>query len=225
MSSSREERLALNQAMFRDANERMVGWGERHQDAPRETFFCGCADPECRQTIELTASEYEEVRGDSLHFAVVVGHADLSAERVVFPRDRYDVVEKDPDVTALVERTDARLTSPKRGRMKTDEPAHLVVDPERRVARVIVNVEAVDLTVVEPLEKVLRDAAEADVGRLEIDLSGVSLADSNVIRLAMKVREWIAPTGGQVAIKAPPTVRKVFDVTGTSELFEIIEPD
>lgn len=108
--------------------------------------------------------------------------------------------------------------------MKADEPARLVVDAKQQVARVIVNVDAVDMTVVEPLGTLLRDAAKADVRRLEIDLSGVSFADSNVVKLATQVRDWLAPRGAQVAIKAPPAVRRVFDLTGTSHLFDIIEP-
>ena len=92
------------------------------------------------------------------------------------------------------------------------------------MARVIVNVDAVDLAVVEPLGELLRDAAEADVARLEIDLSGVSFADSNVVRLALQAREWVATKGAQVAIKAPPAIRRVFDLTGTADQFEIIDP-
>ena len=106
-----KERLALNEAMFRDANERMVGWGERHEEALLETFFCECSDRECRQKIELSADEYEEVRSNSRHFAVAVGHANLSVERVVFPNDRYDVVQKDEDVTEIVQHYDARRRS------------------------------------------------------------------------------------------------------------------
>ena len=108
--------------------------------------------------------------------------------------------------------------------LKADDAAQVVVDTEQRVARVIVNVDAVDLTVVEPLGELLRDAAEAGVARLEIDLSRVSFADSNVVRLAMQVRDWVAPTGAHVAIKAPPAIRRVFDLTGTSDHFEIIDP-
>ena len=104
------------------------------------------------------------------------------------------------------------------------EPARLVVDTEQRVAQVIVNVTEVDLTVAEALEKVLREAAEANVARLEIDLSQVSFADSNVVHLAMKAREWVASRGAQVAIKAPPVVRRLFDVTDTAQHFEIDEP-
>ena len=108
--------------------------------------------------------------------------------------------------------------------MKADEPAELVVDIEKRVARVIVKVEEIDIAVKEPLEKLLLDAAKVDVQRLEIDLSAVSFADSHLIKLALKVRDRLAPRGAQVAIKAPSDIRRLFDATGTSDLFEIVEP-
>ena len=105
---TRDERLALNEGMFRDANERMVQWGERHDSEQPERYFCECSDPDCRQHILLRVEQYEEVRSNSRWFAVATGHANLEVERVISPDDGFDVVEKHDTVTELVEELDQR---------------------------------------------------------------------------------------------------------------------
>ena len=95
----------------------------------------------------------------------------------------------------------------------------LIVDRERQAARIVLRAPAVDVQVVEPVEVLVHEAAAADVRELVLDFRGVSFADSSVVRLAMKARERLA---GQIVIKAPPAVRRVFDLTGTAELFEIV---
>jgi hypothetical protein len=54
-------------------------------------------------------AEYEAVRAESTHFAVVPGHVVPDIERVVAQNDRYSVVEKtDPDAAPIVEAEDPR---------------------------------------------------------------------------------------------------------------------
>ena len=108
MTGSRSERLARNEATFRAANERAASWEERQQDDRMQKYFCECGLIECRQIVHLDHGEYEAVRSDSRHFFVVVGHADLTVERVIRFTPRYDVVQKIEDVRPLVERTDPR---------------------------------------------------------------------------------------------------------------------
>ena len=102
----------------------------------------------------------------------------------------------------------------------TDEPAHLIVDPERRAARIVLNTEAVDIRVVRPIEGLLESAA--GVRELELDLSNVSFADSAVVRLALKARDYVDQTDGRVVIKAPAEVRRIFELTKTAGLFAIV---
>jgi hypothetical protein len=108
--SERRERLALNEALFREANERMTAWPERAEAGPAErlTFYCECAEASCKQHLSLTPEEYESVRASSRHFAIVAGHEYPDAERVIESHDRYVVIEKAEDVTSLVEATDPR---------------------------------------------------------------------------------------------------------------------
>ena len=105
--ATRRERIVLNEAVFREANERMSEWPER-QEAPsdeKHLFFCECADPSCREHVALTGQEYQTVRADPMHFAIVAGHERPGAERVIETHDRYAVIEKNEDVRGIAERT------------------------------------------------------------------------------------------------------------------------
>jgi anti-anti-sigma factor len=106
---------------------------------------------------------------------------------------------------------------------ETESMAQLILDPDRGEAKIVVKTAAVDLRAVDPVEKLLHEAATARVQRLELDLAGVSFADSSVVRLALRARELAE--GAQVVIKAPPDVRRVFDLTETSRLFEMVASD
>ena len=108
--TARKERIALNEAMFREGNERMHAWPERQTAPPTKKllFLCECADPECRDHVALTAPEYEAVRANPMHFAITAGHERPDAERVIGRHDGYAVVEKHEDVRGIAERTDPR---------------------------------------------------------------------------------------------------------------------
>jgi hypothetical protein len=105
--ASRVERIALNEAAFREGNERMHAWPERQDASPGErfVFLCECGDADCRGRIQLTRPEYEAVRADEMRFAVLVGHVFPDAERVLHEHDRYLVVEKHEDVRAILDET------------------------------------------------------------------------------------------------------------------------
>ena len=108
MASDRIERLALNEALFRAANERAARWEERHRVEATELYFCECADPECREKVPLREADYERVRTHSDHFLVVPGHELVEVETVIESHDDWAVIEKDPEVREIVEATDPR---------------------------------------------------------------------------------------------------------------------
>jgi len=56
----------------------------------------------------MTMPEYETVRADAMHFAVVPGHEVPDVESVVERYDAYVVIEKDEDVRDIAEATDPR---------------------------------------------------------------------------------------------------------------------
>jgi len=108
VAASRDERLALNEALFRTANERMAAWEEIQRAKGTELYFCECADPECRQKVRLPTSDYERIRADSCHFFVVPGHEVPDIETVIESHDDWVVIEKQAKVREIVERTDPR---------------------------------------------------------------------------------------------------------------------
>jgi hypothetical protein len=93
--SEREKRLATNEALFREMNERVE---ERLQQvaAGPMTFdiLCECADLECTHRITLTTDEYVEAHANPRLFTVVPGHEIIDVEDVVLRTDRFDVVRK-----------------------------------------------------------------------------------------------------------------------------------
>ena len=107
--TSRKQRVAENEALFRDVNERVIASSGR-QAAPNETslFYCECGDEKCFVHLRLTRAEYEAIRAHSDRFAVVVEHAVQEAERIVARHDGYAVVEKHRDVREVAEDTDPR---------------------------------------------------------------------------------------------------------------------
>jgi hypothetical protein len=108
VTTDRERRLALNEAAFRVANERMRNWPERRAREGPERFYCECARESCHEQVLLESSEYERVRANSHRFVIVPGHEIPDVERVVERTDRYAVIEKHEGVHGLTETTDPR---------------------------------------------------------------------------------------------------------------------
>jgi len=58
-----EERLAHNEATFRDANQEIHAALVAHQfDAEFAPFICECSDPECRRIIKVPLGAFRDVR-------------------------------------------------------------------------------------------------------------------------------------------------------------------
>src|SRR3954468_23672763 len=108
MSSGRAEDVALTQAAFRIANERMSRWEERHRERAEELYLCECAARPCRERIALTREQYEAVRSDVRHFFVVPGHVIPDLETVVESFTAYQVIEKPKALMDLLRETDPR---------------------------------------------------------------------------------------------------------------------
>jgi hypothetical protein len=108
VATVRDERLALNEALWREANERMAAWEERDRPEVAEVYYCECADRECRQKVRLRGPDYERIRSDSSHFVVVPGHEVPDVETVIEAHEDWVVVEKAPEVREITEATDRR---------------------------------------------------------------------------------------------------------------------
>jgi hypothetical protein len=108
--SSREERIGLNEAVFREVNERIGSLAETFQleEQPLD-LICECGDASCVKRIHMSRPEFESLRSESHQFAVYPGHAAPDVETVVARRDGYDIVKKDEGVPRVIaEQTDPR---------------------------------------------------------------------------------------------------------------------
>jgi hypothetical protein len=96
MDEAQEKRLAMNEALFRDVNERIreISDSFGQQDATYD-FLCECSDPACTERVVLTRAEYEDVRSESTRFVVAKGHAMPEIEAVVAQAEDHVIVEKE----------------------------------------------------------------------------------------------------------------------------------
>jgi hypothetical protein len=106
-SETRKDRLARNEALFREVNERVEEVGER-AGLDMIDFICECGDADCTAAIPLTESEYEQIRTDPVLFAILPGHAIREIEDVVSEGDRFQVVRKHEEEEEIARATDPR---------------------------------------------------------------------------------------------------------------------
>jgi hypothetical protein len=108
---SRTSRLAKNEALFRDVNERITEISQSlavdmaHQPKVIDGLVCECSDPLCTERVgPLTVPEYEAVRGDPRRFIIARNHHAADVESVIEKQSSYWIVEKDEGVPAEVAR-------------------------------------------------------------------------------------------------------------------------
>ncbi len=99
------QRRALNEALFRQVNERIAESAEHFVDG-KTAFVCECSDPNCTERVSATLAEYERVREKPTTFLLAPDHHEPDIEQVVSKRGRFHVVEK---MQAAVRRTVTRL--------------------------------------------------------------------------------------------------------------------
>lgn len=105
--TSREERLARNEALSREINEARE-FGQAPVSGPQRfmRMVCECGNSACDLPLTITVLEYERIRSDPVHFAVVRDHVIGDIEVVVEENDRFVVVAKregKPAATAIEE--------------------------------------------------------------------------------------------------------------------------
>ena len=98
MEVGQQERIARNNAIFRDANEKIREKSiELDDPVERIPFICECPREDCTTVVQLTPAEYEAVREDRAHFFTSPGHeeAEVPVGEVVSRLEGYVVVQKD----------------------------------------------------------------------------------------------------------------------------------
>jgi hypothetical protein len=110
---NREERIGMNEAVFRDVNERIQDVASTFNltSEPLD-LICECGDAACVERITLSRNEYEQIRADSHLFAVAAGHVAPDVEEVVESRPGYEIVRKFKGAPAeIAQQTDPRSES------------------------------------------------------------------------------------------------------------------
>ena len=107
--SERERRLGLNEAVFREVNERIKDINETFDlGAEALDLMCECGDTGCAARISMSVTAYEQVRADPLQFAIRPGHENHAVEFVIAHENTYDLVRKRGDAAVLAAETDPR---------------------------------------------------------------------------------------------------------------------
>jgi hypothetical protein len=105
----RARRIGLNEALFREVNERVTDLAQRFDPAGRLALVCECGAVECAEGIRVDRDEYELVRADPRLFMVLAGHELEGVEDVVERRAGYVVVRKrEGEPAHVAESTDPR---------------------------------------------------------------------------------------------------------------------
>jgi hypothetical protein len=110
---ARDERLAGNEALFREVNERVAEVATEFIEVETNTegvnFTCECGRADCAEPIAMTLAEYQAIRAESTHFAVAPQHEQPEIEIVIERHPSYFVVEKrDRDAQEVARETDPR---------------------------------------------------------------------------------------------------------------------
>lgn len=104
----RERRLAQNEALFREVNERVETLAHKLGPNVPYEFLCECANAECTFRISLPLSVYETVRADPHQFVVLPLHYTPEIEDLVLEEKAYWVVRKSGEAGEYVEHLDPR---------------------------------------------------------------------------------------------------------------------
>jgi hypothetical protein len=99
------------QAFYRHVNERIAEISARLQPGGALEILCECGEAGCTERVAIPASEYEALRAQPTHFALVVGHENSAVEDVIDARNGYLVVANYGSAATVARRTDPRAGS------------------------------------------------------------------------------------------------------------------
>ena len=110
MTDQRTKKVAQNQAMFREVNERIEDINEALGEMSGEfVVVCECADPLCAEQIALSREAYERTRSNSAQFIIKPGHEAADIEEIIATEAEYVVVEKhEGEPAGMAQKTDPR---------------------------------------------------------------------------------------------------------------------
>ena len=110
--TAEEERLARNEATFREANERVNAAANRLELDQLVPFICECGRQECMTIVRVTTEDYERIRAVPTHFLYAAGHEkSIPSSRWVETLEGAVVVEKFDGPGRIAVETDPRASS------------------------------------------------------------------------------------------------------------------
>jgi hypothetical protein len=110
---SREQRLARNENLFREINERVREIAAVHgADLHLYEFYCECSNTDCTLRVELHLRDYERVRERGDRFLIAPGHNLPDIEEIVERNDGWWVIQKEGPAGELAEELDPRGDEP-----------------------------------------------------------------------------------------------------------------
>ena len=125
----RVERIARNEASFRETNEQIDALNEAGAQLPEIPIVCECGSDDCVLVLTVDAGKYDEVRGHPDRFLVKAGHEIPDVESVVERLGDFSVVEKHVGVPQqMAEGTDTRAGTG----VVDDEMARRIAENEAR---------------------------------------------------------------------------------------------
>jgi hypothetical protein len=102
----RERRMAENETLFREVNERV---DETTADfVSTNEYFCECANADCTFRIKLTHAQYASIRADPKQFVVLPLHFTPEVETLVVKNEGHWLVRKTGEAGDYVEKLDPR---------------------------------------------------------------------------------------------------------------------
>ena len=106
---ARETRLARNETLFREVNERIEDLAVSHGDEDHiYEFLCECSNAHCDLRLSIPLSTYEQARADPAVFIVATGHDLPEIEKVVLHGDGFQLVRKQGEAAELAKEADPR---------------------------------------------------------------------------------------------------------------------
>ena len=104
------ERVARNDAIFREANEKISDAAEAEDMTDEIPFLCECAEESCTKVVRLSDEEYESIRENATDFLNAPGHEVAAGPygEVIERNHRYVVVRKRGAAAEIVANLDPR---------------------------------------------------------------------------------------------------------------------
>ena len=101
------ERLARNNSLFREANERIRAKAESYGTGmDRLPFLCECPREDCHELVRISLPDYASIRDEMSHFLVAPDHETAEGQYAMVVRrtDSYVVVEKTGEARDALDR-------------------------------------------------------------------------------------------------------------------------